>query len=158
MIKTAILTISDSCSNGTREDLSGQTIIDMLLKNEFQVIQKKIIPDDLKKIANELTHFADNESIDIVFTTGGTGLGPRDVTPEATASISDRLVPGISEIIRAEGFKKTPNAALSRGIACIRKNTLIINLPGSPKGVRESLDILLTFIPHAIKMMHGGGH
>jgi molybdopterin adenylyltransferase len=158
MIRTAILTISDSCANGTREDLSGQTIIDMLPKNDFQVIQKIIIPDDLKKIANELIHFADNESIDIFFTTGGTGLGPRDLTPEATASISDRLVPGISEIIRAEGFKKTPNAALSRGIACIRKNTLIINLPGSPKGVRESLDVLLTFIPHAIKMMHGGGH
>ena len=158
MIKTAILTISDSCSNGTREDISGQTIIDMLPEKDFQIIQKKIVPDDLQKLANELINFCDNDEIDIVFTTGGTGLGPHDVTPEATASISDRLVPGISEIMRAEGFKKTPYAALSRGIACIRKNTLIINLPGSPKGVRESLEAILTFIPHAIKMMHGGGH
>ncbi len=158
MIKTAILTISDSCSKGTREDISGQTIVDMLPKNIFQVTQKNIVPDDLQKITHELIEFSDNDNVDIVFTTGGTGLGPHDVTPEATASISDKLVPGINEIIRAEGFKKTPNAALSRGIACIRKNTLIINLPGSPKGVQESLEVILTFVPHAIKMMHGGGH
>jgi molybdopterin adenylyltransferase len=158
MIKTAILTISDSCSNGTREDLSGQTIIDMLPKNEFQVIQKKIIPDDLKKITNELTHFADNEAIDIVFTTGGTGLGPRDVTPEATVSVSDKIVPGFGEIMRTEGFKKTHSAILSRGTACIRKNTLIINLPGSPKAVHESLEIMLDVLSHALEMIHGGGH
>ncbi len=158
MIRTAILTISDSCSNGTREDISGQTIVDILPKNIFQITHKNTIPDDLHKISHELIEFSDNNYVDIVFTTGGTGLGPHDVTPEATASISDKLVPGISEIIRAEGFKKTPNAALSRGIACIRKNTLIINLPGSPKGVQESLEVILTFVPHAIKMMHGGGH
>lgn len=158
MIRTAILTISDSCSNGTREDISGQTIVDMLPESVFQVTQKTIVPDDLQKIADELIHFCDKNKIDIVFTTGGTGLGPHDVTPEATSSISDKLVPGISETIRAEGFKKTPNAALSRGIACIRKNTLIINLPGSPKGVRESLEVILTCIPHAIEMMRGGGH
>jgi molybdopterin adenylyltransferase len=139
MIKTAILTISDSCSNGTREDLSGQTIIDMLPKNEFQVIQKKIIPDDLKKIANELTHFA-------------------DVTPEATVSVSDKIVPGFGEIMRTEGFKKTHSAILSRGTACIRKNTLIINLPGSPKAVHESLEIMLDVLSHALEMIHGGGH
>lgn len=158
MIKTAILTISDSCSKGTREDISGQTIIDMLSENIFQIIQKIIVADDLQKIADMLINFCDKDKVDIVFTTGGTGLGPHDVTPEATASISDKRIPGISEIIRAEGFKKTPNAALSRGIACIRKNTLIINLPGSPKGVRESLGIILNVIPHAIKMIHGGGH
>jgi len=158
MIRAAILTISDSCSKGTRQDVSGQTIADILSKSNFEIIQKKTVPDDLQKIANELTHFSDNDNIDIVFTTGGTGLGPNDVTPEATASISDKQIPGIGEIIRAEGFKKTPNAVLSRGIACIRNNTLIINLPGSPKAVRESLEILLTFVPHAIEMMHGGGH
>ena len=158
MIRAAILTISDSCSKGTREDLSGQTIADMLGESEFQINQKKIVPDDLQKIATELTDLSDHDNIDVVFTTGGTGLGPNDVTAEATASISDRQVPGIGEIIRNEGFKKTPNAVLSRGIACIRKNTLIINLPGSPKGVRESLEVILTFIPHAIEMMHGGGH
>ncbi|MBN2591398.1 MAG: MogA/MoaB family molybdenum cofactor biosynthesis protein [Sedimentisphaerales bacterium] len=158
MIKTAILTISDSCSKGTREDISGQTIAEMLPENKFQISKINIVPDDIQEIAKELINFCDKNEIDIVFTTGGTGLGPHDVTPEATASISDKLVPGISEIIRAEGFKKTPNAALSRGISCIRKNTLIINLPGSPKGVRESLEVILTFIPHAIKMMHGSGH
>ena len=158
MIKTAILTISDSCSKGIREDISGQTIAEMLPENNFQISKKIIVPDNTQEIANELINFCDKDEIDIVFTTGGTGLGPYDVTPEATASISDKLVPGISEIIRAEGFKKTPNAALSRGISCIRKNTLIINLPGSPKGVRESLEVILTFIPHAIKMMRGGGH
>ena len=158
MIRTAVLTISDSCSEGTREDISGQTIVDMLPKIEFQITKRKIVPDDFKEISNELIDFSNNNDIDIVFTTGGTGLGPNDVTPEATASVSDRHVPGISEIIRAEGFKKTPNAALSRGIACIRNNTLIINLPGSPKGVRESLEVILTFVPHAIKMMNGGGH
>ena len=158
MIRTAILTISDSCSKGTREDISGQTIIDMLPENIFQIMDKKIVSDDLQNIAGELINFCDKDKIDIVFTTGGTGLGPHDVTPEATSSISEKLVPGISEVIRAEGFKKTPNAALSRGISCIRKNTLIINLPGSPKGVRESLEVILTFIPHAVKMMHGGGH
>ena len=158
MIRTAILTISDSCSKGTRQDLSGQTIVDMLNESKFLITQQKIVPDDSQKIANELIHFSDNESIDMVLTTGGTGLGPNDVTPEATASISDKHVPGIGEIIRSEGFKKTPNAVLSRGIACIRKNTLIINLPGSPKGVRESLEVILTVIPHAIEMMHGGGH
>ena len=158
MIRTAILTISDSCSKGTREDISGQTIVDMLPENKFQVIAKEIVPDDFKKIANKLINFSDKDQLDLVLTTGGTGLGPHDVTPEATASVSDKLVPGISEIIRAEGFKKAPNAALSRAIACIRKNTLIINLPGSPKGVLESLGIILNIIPHAIKMMHGEGH
>ena len=158
MIRTTILTISDSCAKGKREDLSGQAIIDTLPVDKFQICQKIIIPDDYQTIANELKRFSDDESIDIIFTTGGTGLGPRDVTPEATASVSERNVPGLSEIMRAEGFKKTPNAILSRGIACIRKNTLIINLPGSPRAVRESLEILLSVLPHSIKMMHGGGH
>jgi len=158
MIRTAILTISNSCSDGTRQDISGQTIADMLPESKFQIIHKNIIADDFDKISGELINFCDKDEIDIVFTTGGTGLGPYDVTPEATASISEKFVPGISEVIRAVGFKKTPNAALSRGISCIRNNTLIINLPGSPKGVRESLEVILDFIPHAIEMMRGGGH
>jgi molybdopterin adenylyltransferase len=158
MIRTAVLTISDSCAKGIREDLSGQMIIDMLPSETFKICQKTIIPDDYQKIAHELGSLSDNQNIDIIFTTGGTGLGPRDVTPEATASISEKVVPGFGEIMRAEGLKKTPNAILSRGIACIRKNTLIINLPGSPRAVRESLQVLLSVLPHAIEMMHGGGH
>jgi molybdopterin adenylyltransferase len=158
MIKAAILTISDSCANGTRQDLSGQTIVDMLPDDKFQICQRKVLPDDYKRITHELIHLADNEAIDIVFTTGGTGLGPRDVTPEATVSISEKIVPCFGEIMRTEGFKKTTNAILSRGTACIRKNILIINLPGSPKAVRESLEIILDILPHAVEMMHGGGH
>ena len=158
MIRTAVLTISDSCANGEREDLSGQTIVDMLPEDKFEICQRKIVPDNKKIITEELKLYCDKNNFDVVLTTGGTGLGPRDVTPEATASVSEKIVPGIGEIIRAEGFKKTPNAVLSRGLAGIRNNTLIVNLPGSPKAVRESLEILLAVIPHAVEMMHGGGH
>lgn len=158
MIKTAILTISDSCSLGERDDVSGQTIRDMLPQDKYEIRQMIIIPDDHEKIANELIHFSDKTKIDLVLTTGGTGLGPRDVTPEATASICERMVPGLGEIIRAEGYKKTPNAVLSRSVSGIRKETLIINLPGSPKAVRESLDVILAILSHAVEMMRGGGH
>jgi molybdopterin adenylyltransferase len=158
MIRAAILTISDSCSLGKREDVSGQTIESMLTEDKFQICQKKIVADDYEKIANELKHFSDKADLDVVLTTGGTGLGPRDVTPEATASVCEKIVPGLGEILRAEGYRKTPNAVLSRGIAGIRKNTLIINLPGSPKAVRECCEIILGVLSHAVDMMHGGGH
>jgi molybdopterin adenylyltransferase len=157
-IKVAVLTISDSCTEGNREDISGQTIRDMLPEETFEVCEKKIVPDDYQTIAGTLRSFSDEQDIDVVLTTGGTGLGPRDVTPEATASVCERTAPGFSEILRVEGFKKTPKAVLSRGVAGMRKNSLIINLPGSPKAVRECLEIILNLIPHAVKMMHGGGH
>jgi len=158
MIRVAILTVSDSCAKGKREDVSGQTIKDMLPKDKFEICEKKIVADDLTAIANELKRFSDKADIDVVFTTGGTGLGPRDVTPEATASVCERIIPGLGEMMRAEGRKKTNNAVLSRSIAGICKKTLIINLPGSPRGVRESLEIILDVLPHAVDMMHGGGH
>ena len=157
-IKVAVLTISDSCTEGSREDVSGQTIIDMLPEETFEISEKKIVPDDYHSIAEVLKNFSDEQGIDVVLTTGGTGLGPRDVTPEATASVCERMAPGFSEILRVEGFRKTPKAILSRGVAGVRKNTLITNLPGSPKAVRESLEIILNVIPHAVKMMRGGGH
>jgi molybdenum cofactor synthesis domain-containing protein len=157
-IKVAVLTISDSCVEGNREDVSGQTIIDMLPEENFEVCEKKIVADDHVKIVNVLKNFSDELGMDVVLTTGGTGLGPRDVTPEATASVCDRMAPGFSEIIRVEGFKKTPKAILSRGVTGVRKKTLIVNLPGSPKAVRECLEIILGLIPHAVKMMLGGGH
>ena len=106
----------------------------------------------------ELTRLADECGCDLVFTTGGTGLGPRDVTPEATLSVCDRLVPGLGELMRAAGLKKTRNAVLSRGIAGMRGRTLIVNLPGSPKAVRECLEVILEILPHALEMMRGGGH
>ncbi len=158
MIKIAILTVSDSCAQGQREDISGQEIKTMLDKDRFEIFEKKIVADNREAIANELKYFSDKAGIDVVLTTGGTGLGPRDVTPEATASVCERIVPGLSEIIRIRGWKKTESAVLSRGIAGIRNKTLIINLPGSPKGVRESLEIILDVLPHAVQMMLGGGH
>ena len=158
MIKVAILTVSDSCSQGEREDISGQTIKDMLPEGSFEICRKKIVADEHEKIVNELKHFSDKADIDVVFTTGGTGLGPRDVTPEATASVCERIIPGLGEMMRAEGLKKTKNAILSRGIAGICNKTLVINLPGSPRGVKESLEIILDVLPHAVEMMHGGGH
>jgi molybdopterin adenylyltransferase len=157
-IKVAILTISDKCAEGRRADTSGQTVNDMLNDDRFQVAEKVIVPDDEQAIAERLKLLSDVSGVDMVLTTGGTGLGPRDVTPEATAFVCDRMVPGLSEILRSEGFKRSPYAVLSRGIAGVRKNTLIVNLPGSPKGVRESLEIILDILPHAVDMMRGGGH
>ena len=157
-IKVAILTVSDKCSEGKREDVSGQTIEEMLPEALFEVCEKTIVPDDFRAIASALRNLSDEHNLDIVLTTGGTGLGPRDVTPEATMRVCERMVPGLNEILRLESFKKTPNAVLSRGVSGIRENTLIINLPGSPKAVRECLEIILDVLPHAVEMMRGGGH
>jgi len=157
-IKVAILTISDKCSEGKRADLSGQAIQEMLSEATFKVCEKAIVPDDFRTIAGTLRDFSDQKGMDLVLTTGGTGLGPRDVTPEATATVCDRMVPGLSEILRAESFRKTPNAVLSRGVSGMREKTLIINLPGSPKAVRECLEIIRNILPHAMDMMQGGGH
>jgi len=158
MIRAAILTVSDSCAQGKREDISGQTIRDMLTKNGFDICDKRIVADNREAIANELKYFSDQTDVDVVLTTGGTGLGPRDVTPEATDSVCERAIPGLSEIIRAQGWEKTKSAVLSRATAGIRNKTLIINLPGSPKAVKESLEIILDLLPHAVDMMHGCGH
>jgi len=158
MIKAAILTISDSCAQGKRTDTSGQTISEMLDDAKFEVVEKAIVPDDRQAIAETLVRFSDQKGVEVVLTTGGTGFGPRDVTPEATASVCERMAPGLSEILRVEGYKRSPNAVLSRGVAGLRKSTLVINLPGSPKAVRESLEIILGLLPHAVAMMHGGGH
>lgn len=157
-IKVAVLTVSDSCAEGSREDVSGQAIIEMLAEDTFEVCEKKIVPDEYQAIAEVLKSFSDEKQIDMVLTTGGTGLGPRDVTPEATASVCERAVPGLGEVMRAEGLKTTPYAILSRSFAGIRGKTLIINMPGSPKAVKECSEIILKVIPHAVKMMHDGGH
>ena len=157
-IRTAILTVSDMCSQGKRADTSGQTIEEMLPEDTFEVCQKIIIPDDYETITRTLRQFSDEQNVQVVLTTGGTGLGPRDVTPEATTSVCDRRIPGLAEILRSEGYKKTPNAVLSRGVSAMRDDTLIINLPGSPKAVRECMEIILEVLPHAVDMMRGGGH
>ena len=157
-IRTAILTVSDMCSQGKRADTSGQTIEEMLPEDTFEICQKIIIPDDYETITKTLRRFSDEQNVEVVLTTGGTGLGPRDVTPEATTAVCDRRVPGFAEILRSESYKITPNAVLSRGVSAMRDNTLIINLPGSPKAVRECMEIILEVLPHAVDMMHGGGH
>ena len=157
-IRIAILTISDACAKGERADLSGQVLQDMLPKAVFEVCGRSIVADDYRAITKELRGFSDELRVDVVLTTGGTGLGPRDVTPEATANVCDRMAPGLSEILRYESFKKTPNAVLSRGVSGMRDNTLIINLPGSPKAVRECLEIVVDILPHAVEMARGGGH
>ena len=153
MIRVAILTVSDSCAEGKREDISGHVIEEMLSRDKFQLQEKRVVPSSYDAIVKELNIFSDKSDIDVVFTTGGTGLGPRDITPEATKAVCKQMVPGLAEMMRIESLKKTPDAMLSRAVAGIRKNTLIINLPGSPKAVKNCLEIILKVLPHAIKMM-----
>lgn len=155
MIEVGILTISDKGARGEREDQSGKVIEEIVKKIEGEVKYYRIIPDEEEIIQDELIKAVDKLHLDLILTTGGTGLGKRDVTPEATLAVIEKEVPGISEIIRSESFKKTNRAILSRGVAGIRKNSLIINLPGSPKGVKESLEIILKALPHGIEIIKG---
>jgi len=142
-------------SKGEREDLSGKVIEEVVKKINGEVKYYQIIPDEKNIIQEELIKAVDKLHLDLILTTGGTGLAKRDVTPDATLEIIEKEVPGISEIIRSESFKKTDRAILSRGVAGIRKESLIINLPGSPKGVRESLKIILDALPHGIEILKG---
>lgn len=155
MIKVGILTISDKGSRGEREDLSGKVIEEVVKKINGEVKYYQIIPDEKDIIQEELIKTVDKLHLDLILTTGGTGLAKRDVTPDATLEVIEKEVSGISEIIRSESFKKTNRAILSRGVAGIRKESLIINLPGSPKGVRESLEIVLEALPHGIEILKG---
>jgi molybdenum cofactor synthesis domain-containing protein len=158
MIKIAILTVSDSCAQQKRQDISGQVIKELLPSERFRICDYKVVADEQNDIENELMRFADQLDVDIVFTTGGTGLGPRDVTPEATVAVCQKIVPGLAETMRLEGLKKTRNAMLSRATAGVRGKTLIINLPGSPEAIRESLESILDVLSHARDMLLGQGH
>lgn len=153
MFSVGILTISDKGWRGERVDKSGQAIRERL--SDSRVVKYEIVPDEADVIARKLTEWADEGSVDVILTTGGTGLGPRDVTPEATLSIVDKVVPGFTEIMRAKTFGTTPTAILSRATAGTRKKCLIINLPGSPKAVRECLEVILPAIPHAVEILKG---
>jgi len=155
MIKVGILTVSDKGSQGEREDLSGKKIKEIVSEIGGKVKYYKIIPDEQELIKKELIKAVDNIHLDLIFTTGGTGLAKRDVTPDATSEVIEKIVPGISEMIRSESFKKTNRAILSRAISGIRGECLIINLPGSPKGVKESLEIILEALPHGIDILKG---
>ncbi len=153
-----VLVLSDSRSKGEAEERSGKAIRDRLALLGVPVAEFAVIPDDAAQISRELTRWADSLSLDIVITTGGTGIGPRDVTPEATSAVIERELPGVTEALRAHGQERNRNSMLSRGIAGVRGRTLIVNLPGSERAVNESLDVILPWILHSIGMLRGEGH
>jgi molybdenum cofactor synthesis domain-containing protein len=155
IVKVGVLIISDRCFRGEQKDESGQIIKDMVDRIKGEVITYDIVPDDKDMIKKRLIDMADNMGCDLILTSGGTGLSSRDVTPEATKEVIDREIPGFGEIMRIEGFKITPHALLSRAIAGIRSQTMIINLPGSPKGVYECMEIILLAIPHGVEILKG---
>lgn len=153
---SGILTISDKGARGEREDTSGPQLRVMLSEQGFSVVAYAIVPDEVAIIRETLQKWVDEDSIDLILSTGGTGVSPRDLTPEATRPLLDREIPGIGEAMRQASLQKTPNAILSRGIAGIRKNSLIINLPGSKKAAQENLAAVLPALPHAIYKIKGG--
>lgn len=153
-IKVAILTISDKGAAGEREDRSGPAIKEMIEKAGGEVAASKIIPDEQTEIKRALTEWSET-GVDVIFTTGGTGFSPRDWTPEATRAVIEREAPGLTEAMRFIATQKTPRAMLSRAVAGIRKSTLIINLPGSVRGVRENLEVILPVLEHAVKILKG---
>ncbi len=156
MYKTAVITLSDRAASGEYEDKSGPLIRE-LLGEGFETVSCILMPDEKEALKKELIRLCDDVRVDLVITTGGTGCAPRDVTPEATMAVAEKNVPGIAEAMRARSMSITPNAMLSRGVSVIRKSTLIINLPGSPKAVRENLECIAAALPHALKLIRGGG-
>jgi molybdenum cofactor synthesis domain-containing protein len=150
-----ILTLSDKGSRGEREDLSGAAIRELLDPAVFAVEAYRVIPDERGEIVATLVEWTDRQGLALILTTGGTGVGPRDVTPEATREVLEREVPGMAEAMRWASLQKTPHAVISRAVAGIRRRTLIVNLPGSPRAVRENLSVLLPALPHAVEKIHG---
>jgi len=156
-IRAAVVTVSDRSFRGERPDASGPAVAEMLRTLPAEVAQQVVVPDEVPLIRRALLHFCDALGLDLVVTTGGTGVDPRDVTPDATRGVLDREVPGMAEAMRAESRRSVPAAVLSRAVAGVRGKTLIVNLPGSPGGARENLAVLLPAIPHAIEKIRGEG-
>ncbi|MBE0476353.1 MAG: MogA/MoaB family molybdenum cofactor biosynthesis protein [Coriobacteriia bacterium] len=157
-LKVAVLTSSDSRAAGEAEDTSGKALVALCEERGWTVVDYHVCPDDEECLSASLIEMCDADGADVVLTTGGTGLGPRDVTPEATVSVADRIVPGVAEAIRAESMKVTARAMLSRGVAAMRGDALIVNLPGSEKAARETFAVVADQLEHAVEMMRGGGH
>jgi molybdopterin adenylyltransferase len=157
-VRVAILTVSDSVAEGKREDRSGAALAERARQRGWDVTAAAVLADDREAIAAKLAEWIDAGTAELVLTTGGTGLGPRDVTPEATAAIADRLVPGLAERMRQTGAASNPRAALSRAVAATRGRALVVNLPGSPRGAVESLDAVAELLPHALEVLAGARH
>ncbi|MDY2735320.1 MogA/MoaB family molybdenum cofactor biosynthesis protein [Intestinibacter sp.] len=155
MYRVAIITASDKGSKGERIDESGAKIKEIVSSYNYEVVHYKVLPDDKETLANEMKYICDNDIADLILTTGGTGFSARDNTPEATLSIADKLVPGIPEAMRAYSMQITKRTMLSRAVSVIRKNTLIINLPGSPKAVKENLDFIVDSLDHGLDILKG---
>lgn len=158
MFNAGIITVSDKGSQGKRQDLSGPAIAEMLAGAGIEIKQTLIIPDEVEQIQKTIIQFADVEKLDVILTTGGTGVSPRDLTPDATLKVLDKEVPGMAEAMRLASMKITPHAMISRAVAGIRGRCLIINLPGSPKGAKENLAAVLPALQHAIEKIKGDDH
>ncbi len=157
-IHAVALTVSDRCSRGEQEDVSGATLVELLKEMGATISAWEIVPDDLELLADKLRAFAERADVNLIVTTGGTGFSPRDNTPEATRTVIEREAPGLAEAMRMESLKQTPMAMISRGVCGIRGGALIVNLPGSPAGVRESFNVIKPVLPHAIALLAGELH
>jgi molybdopterin adenylyltransferase len=154
-IRAIALTVSDRCSRGEQEDVSGVALVELLKEMGASIVASEIVSDDLEPLTEKLRAFADRADVNLIVTTGGTGFSPRDNTPEATRAVIEREAPGLAEAMRMESLKQTPMAMISRGVCGIRSNALIVNLPGSPAGVRESFAVIQPVLPHAIALLAG---
>lgn len=156
-IRAAVLTVSDRSARGERADESGAVLAELLVGAGASVVAREVVSDELEPLASKLRELAERGDVNLLVTTGGTGLGPRDNTPEATRTVIEREVPGVAEAMRAETLKQTPTAMLSRGVCGVRSGALVVNLPGSPKGVRECFEVLRPVLAHAVAILSGRG-